>query len=180
MLRNDIQRVLTAYLQRFPEDAATVADLRSLMDAGADVCSRSEFRGHVTCGAILLDGVGNALMIHHRALDKWLFPGGHLEAGDMSLAGAALRELVEETGISADLIEPLGDPTGAPIHLDCHPIPANPAKGEPAHRHFDFRFVWVGMPGQVSLQTEEVRGWRWEDIGQAPLAIRERLMLQSN
>jgi hypothetical protein len=39
MLRNDIQRVLTAYLQQFPEDAATVADLQSLMDAGAAVCS---------------------------------------------------------------------------------------------------------------------------------------------
>jgi 8-oxo-dGTP pyrophosphatase MutT (NUDIX family) len=147
------------------------------MNAGADVCSRKEFRGHVTCGTILMDRAGNALMIHHRALDKWLFPGGHIEASDISLAGAALRELVEETGISADLIEPLSGMADLPIHIDCHLIPANPAKDEPAHRHFDFRFAWVGMPGQVTMQAEEIRNWEWADIGQAPRAIRERLAL---
>ncbi|MEU8404124.1 NUDIX domain-containing protein [Nonomuraea sp. NPDC048892] len=36
-------------------------------------------------------------MIHHRALDRWLLPGGHVEPDDHSLYGAALRELEEET-----------------------------------------------------------------------------------
>lgn len=36
------------------------------------------------------------------------FPGGAVEAGDESLLDTALRETGEETGISANLIEPLG------------------------------------------------------------------------
>lgn len=37
---------------------------------------------------------------------------------------------------------------GAPIDIDVHAIDANPAKGEGAHRHFDFRFAFY-------LVTEE-------------------------
>lgn len=40
------------------------------------------------------------LMIHHKKLNKWLPPGGHLETDELPHKGA-IREVFEETGIVA-------------------------------------------------------------------------------
>ena len=40
------------------------------------------------------------LLIHHKGLDKWLPPGGHIEENEVPHE-AAIREVYEETGISA-------------------------------------------------------------------------------
>ena len=54
-------------------------------------------------------GGDRLLLLHHRDEERWCFPKGHVEAGE-SLAEAARRELVEETGIP-DLVpsEELGE-----------------------------------------------------------------------
>lgn len=176
MLDADIQKTLTDYAEFFPDDRAVIDELMALKESGADITSRKEFRGHVTCGAIIIGAHGKLLMIHHRALDKWLFPGGHLEQEDRSLRDAAMREVSEETGISEpDIQMPDGVLNRMPIHIDCHPIPANPAKQEPDHRHFDFRYVFRTRTERINLQLDEVRDWEWTGPRQAPEAIRQRL-----
>lgn len=40
------------------------------------------------------------LMIHHKKLNKWLPPGGHLEENEIPHEGA-IREVFEETGVTA-------------------------------------------------------------------------------
>ncbi|MGW0588469.1 NUDIX hydrolase [Streptosporangium sp. NPDC002607] len=116
--------------------------------------------GHATAGAILADPDGRILHIRHLALDRWLLPGGHLEASDATLLDAALRELAEETGIPAAAVTPAGD---RPVHLDIHPIPANAAKGEPDHRHIDFRFLFHTANAVGRLQTEEITAAAWRE-----------------
>ncbi|WP_211264014.1 NUDIX hydrolase [Streptosporangium amethystogenes] len=130
-----------------------------LLDDGTDLMTRDEFRGHATAAAILADPDGRILDIRHLALDCWLPPGGHLEASDATLLDAALRELAEETGIPA-AVTPAGR---RPLHLDIHPIPANPAKGEPDHRHIDFRFLFRTATEVGRLQTEEITAAAWRE-----------------
>ncbi|MGW1816015.1 hypothetical protein ACWCQM_20910 [Streptomyces sp. NPDC002125] len=50
------------------------------------------------------------------------------------------------------------------LHIDVHPIDANPAKGEPAHQHFDFRFLFHTTADIGELQTEEVTDAAWRTM----------------
>jgi 8-oxo-dGTP pyrophosphatase MutT (NUDIX family) len=169
-----IRDTLADYLDAHPDEKWQLAAIPELLDAEANLSSRKEFRGHVTAGAILADPAGRILHVKHRALNRWLLPGGHLEGGDTSLLAAAQRELTEETGIPASVVIPARD---RPIHVDAHHIPANPAKGEPDHRHFDFRFLLRTSAEIVELQTEEVTAaaWRYADTI-ADEILRSRVM----
>lgn len=153
-----IRVTLAEYTDAHPEEKPALAILHELLDDGVNLTNRKEYRGHVTAGAVLLNGNGDVLFIHHVALGKWLTPGGHVEPEDVDLIGAALRELIEETGITltASPVSPL------PAHIDVHPIPANPAKNEDAHQHIDFRYLFRAEGEQsVQLQEEEVSAWAW-------------------
>jgi len=158
-----IRDTLTAYLEQRPEDKDSLAALiEGLEDTAETIASRKEFRGHVTAGALLLRSDGRVLLVEHKALEKWLFPGGHLEDSDETLVQAALRELAEETGIDPGLVTPVSP---VPLHVDIHPIPANPAKDEPGHQHFDFRFLFRTEADVTGLQAEEVLDYSWQFAG---------------
>ncbi|MFE0101301.1 NUDIX hydrolase [Streptomyces sp. NPDC059009] len=169
-----IRTTLDDYLDAHPEEKVPLASLVELLDAEADLTSRKEFRGHVTAGAILADPDGRILHIRHLALQCWLLPGGHLEAHDDTLSSAAQRELTEETGIPTCVVTPADH---RPIHIDAHHIPANPAKEEPEHRHFDFRFLFRTSADVIELQTEEVTAATWRDADTiADVALRGRVL----
>ncbi|WP_329144839.1 NUDIX domain-containing protein [Streptomyces sp. NBC_01456] len=156
-----IRTTTTAYLDQHPENKGELAVVLGLLDDGDDLTSRKTLPGHVTVGAILVGADGRVLHIHHLATGRWLLPGGHLEPSDSTLLQAAGRELAEETGIPPHVVTPHGE---TPLHVDVHPIDANPAKKEPAHQHVDFRFLFRTTADIGELQTEEVSDAAWREI----------------
>ena len=122
---------------------------------------RSTLEGHVTASAWVLNlQKTHALFLHHAKLNRWLQPGGHLDDMDFSPAHGALREALEETGITNLAFDKLlGDHI---FDVDVHPIPARDA--EPAHLHYDLRYLVV-LPNEtpsteVSISAESL-GFRW-------------------
>jgi 8-oxo-dGTP pyrophosphatase MutT (NUDIX family) len=172
----EIAGAVQAYLRRYPEDAQRLEPLLAGIDGGSAITDRTAFTGHVTCSAVLVDERWRVLHIHHNVLGIWLRPGGHLEPTDVSLTGAALRELTEETGIPEELVR-LRDGT-VPIDIDAHIIPANPGRGEPAHPHFDVSYIFTLLDPSATLrlQAEEVNAYRWVSADAVqPEMVRNRL-----
>ncbi|WP_369375324.1 NUDIX hydrolase [Promicromonospora sp. Populi] len=152
---------------------------------------------HLTASTLVLshDGTRVLLTMHAKAR-RWFQFGGHLEAGDRTLAGAAEREAREESGLTLSV-----DPV--PVHLDEHEVPfcrpgvagglgtsagsdssggsaARPDSGEgvgttdspgeadrPVH-HLDVRFVAVAAPDAEPVLSEESLDVRWWDVDALP------------
>ncbi|UBU14270.1 NUDIX hydrolase [Nonomuraea gerenzanensis] len=160
--REEITAVLGRYLAAHPDRAADVELLeQALARGGQDLASRKTLPLHVTASAAAIDDTDHVLMIHHRALNRWLLPGGHVEPEDHSLYGAALRELEEETGLPWRHAVSPPAPDLIPVDIDVHYIPANPSKGESAHLHADFRFGFRVQPSAITIQAEEVTAFAW-------------------
>ncbi|HEX3955989.1 MAG TPA: NUDIX domain-containing protein [Trebonia sp.] len=75
-----------------------------------------------------------------------LQPGGHLEPADATLAGAAERELAEETGIDPGAVSCVSQ---APVYVEFGRVPARAEKGEPDHFHLDFGYAFATADGDV-------------------------------
>jgi 8-oxo-dGTP pyrophosphatase MutT (NUDIX family) len=105
---------------------------------------------HVTASAVVV-GPRGVLLHRHKRLGIWIQPGGHVEA-DEALLGAAQRETLEETGLSAEAV---GD---EPLHIDVHAAP----KG---HEHLDVRFLLRadGEPRPAAGESPEVAWFGWSD-----------------
>lgn len=144
-----------------PEDAAQAALKACFADfvtAHPDCCERSLAHGHLTGSAWLVSADGRrALLMHHRKLDRWLQPGGHAD-GDFDLAAVALREAEEETALAGLLLE------GGIFDLDRHEIPARGT--EPAHWHYDLRFVVRAGGGEEFSQNAESLALAWFEISE--------------
>ncbi len=118
-----------------------------------DALYRSCLDGHLTGSALVVDPSRAAtLLIHHVKLDRWLQPGGHVD-GNGDLADSALREAVEEVGITGlEVCEPA-------IDLDIHAIPER--GDEPAHLHLDVRFLVLAPAGSSPTINHESFEARW-------------------
>ncbi len=159
----DVREAVQAYLAVHPQRREELADALVLLERDDDLILRSSFPAHVTVGALLLDGDSEVLTVWHRAYDRELQAGGHLEPDDETLISAALRELAEESGIDPARVELLRQ---EPVYIEYGPVPARPTKGEPAHHHMDigYSFAVRGPRPATAAQEEEIDSIFWRSI----------------
>lgn len=103
------------------------------------------------------------LLVHHKKLNKWLPPGGHVEL-DQDPEEALYAELREETGLTEGDLVIIGEkPTitspgtkflYAPTYLDIHEISAT-------HKHIGMTYILKSKTDTIQLSQREHNQIRW-------------------
>lgn len=128
-------------------------------------------------GVMLVNHEGLAFVgkrIDNREGDFWQMPQGGIDEGE-DLRAAALRELAEETGVTADLVELVGQ-TSAEM---CYDLPAELMGKLWGGRYRGQRQYWTlarftGVDAQVRLDAHdppEFCEWKWIDPDLLPTLI---------
>ena len=119
--------------------------------------------GHaLICSGYLVED-GRVLLVHHNVFDKWVPPGGHVEAGD-TFSGTAAREFREETGLDVEVLSA----TPALLHdQNATPLPG-PFYVDMLEEGFAIppitQYFYVRRSDRsqsISRQLEEVHDVRW-------------------
>lgn len=134
--------------------------LSDFLDSDVNLYSRLNSFGHITASAwILSHDLSSALLIHHKKLNIWVSPGGHVDPGESPLQAAA-REAHEEVGIGGLIPLSMGI-----FDLDIHRIPESAKKGEPEHWHADIRYAFrAGPDARVEINLDECNDFSWRKI----------------
>jgi 8-oxo-dGTP pyrophosphatase MutT (NUDIX family) len=150
-----LDRALHDYAVCWPAEHKAVSQFRQLLEHGDAAFRRDCLPGHFTGSAWLVSADGaRVLLTHHRKLDRWLQLGGHAD-GDTDSARVALREAQEESGLAGLRLE------GGLFDIDRHLIPARAA--EPAHWHFDLRYV-VRADDETFVVSDESHALAWRPV----------------
>jgi 8-oxo-dGTP pyrophosphatase MutT (NUDIX family) len=162
--------LLATYRACYPEEAETVARFDAFVRAETRCFERDCWSGHVTGSAWLVDATGTrVLLTHHRKLGRWLQLGGHSD-GDPDPLRVACREAEEESGLAVLPVSP------ALFDIDIHPIPARNA--DPAHHHFDLRFVLRVAGDEHFSVSNESHALSWVTIDELSRFTSEESMLR--
>ncbi|MEH0843416.1 NUDIX domain-containing protein [Micromonospora sp. CPCC 205711] len=162
LLHADAVALLTGWEPTSPAAAAARDRTVELLAAGPVTMDRAHRAGHVTASALVLDADGTrVLLCLHGKFRRWVQLGGHCEPTDRTLAGAALREATEESGIAGLVIDPV------PIDVDIHPVAC-----QGGSLHHDVRFAVFAPTGAVERVSDESEalGWFRPDRLPEPLA----------
>jgi 8-oxo-dGTP pyrophosphatase MutT (NUDIX family) len=124
------------------------------LEAHPDGLRRSCIPNHITASTLILSADGeHVLLTLHRKARAWFQMGGHCEDTDTTLAGAARREAVEESGV------PGLDLDSQPVQLSSHPVPFCDPRG--TVHHLDVRFLAVADADAAHAVSEESLDVRW-------------------
>jgi 8-oxo-dGTP pyrophosphatase MutT (NUDIX family) len=112
---------------------------------------------------VLTPDLSRVLLCFHRKGQFWVQLGGHVEAGDASVAAAAYREAREEGGITE--LRPFG---GVPLDLDRHALSS--AFGT-CQVHWDVGYVAFADVGAVPVVSNESEDVAWFDVERLPTHV---------
>jgi 8-oxo-dGTP pyrophosphatase MutT (NUDIX family) len=160
-LHADALRVLRSWRAPDADQERLRTDYVRHLEEHPDGMRRSCAGAHVTAGAVILSADHrHVLLTLHAKARQWFQMGGHCEEGDGTLAGAALREAEEESGVDGLQLDP------TPVHLDRHAVPF--CGDHASVDHLDVRFVAVAPAGAEHAVSEESLDVRWWPVDALP------------
>jgi 8-oxo-dGTP pyrophosphatase MutT (NUDIX family) len=170
-IRKPLIELLNAYNPVAPEEQRCKKQMLEFIQAHENCFERTLSVGHMTASVWLLSNdKTKALLMHHTKLDKWLQLGGHCD-GDPDVLAVAIKEAQEESGIQA--ISPVSKSI---FDIDIHWFPA--MNENPAHYHYDVRFLLYVTSQEPITQNHEAKELRWIGKNRNELPTKNRTIVR--
>ena len=173
----NLTSVLKTYRPWNRQEEQDIAEILRRLEQGEELYTRNNAAAHLTVSAwVVSPDRAQVLMAYHNLYDSWAWLGGHAD-GERDLLAVALREVQEESGISA-----------VPVSSDIFSVEILPVAGHekngtylPSHLHLNVTFLLEADPNAPVRPKEDENsrvGWfRAEDAVSASSEpwIRDRI-----
>ena len=159
----NLTSVLKTYRPWNRQEEQDIAEILRRLEQGEELYTRNNAAAHLTVSAwVVSPDRTQVLMAYHNLYDSWAWLGGHAD-GERDLLAVALREVQEESGISA-----------VPVSSDIFSVEILPVAGHekngtylPSHLHLNVTFLLEADPNAPVRPKEDENsrvGWfRAED-----------------
>ena len=136
----------------------------NFIDKFDNVLTRDNIFGHFSASAFVVNKERTKmLVVYHIINDGWIYPGGHAD-GEEDLLSVAVREVEEETGLKAKVLD-----------KNIYSIQSAPVKGHikkgkyiSAHLHLDVLYL-MEADDKIPLlyKDDESKGVKWVSFDEA-------------
>lgn len=168
---------LSAYRPWNPQEAQDRSELLRRLEQGEELFSRANPTAHLTVsGWVVSPDRTQVLMAYHNLYDSWAWLGGHAD-GEQDLLAVALREVQEESGLTA---RPVSEEI---FSIEILPVAGHEKNGVylSSHLHLNVTFLLEADPfAPVRHREGENQAVRWFSVEEALAAsgepwIRDRI-----
>ena len=153
-----------------PKDEMEIEDKKKILEflkTNENCYSRTNLKGHITAGALIMHEDGEVLLNYHKKLKIWLYFGGHSE-NEKNPLDTAKREVKEEGGITE--YDDLG---GKIFDVEVHIIPDDPIKNEPEHYHYHILYLFIVKKKNFKISEESIN-IKWCTIEEARQLMKDK------
>ena len=135
-----------------------------LINSFDDVLTRNNIFGHFTASAFVVNKDRTKMVVvYHIINDGWAYPGGHADGID-DLLSVAVREVEEETGLKAKVLDE------NIFAINSNPVIGHVKRGKyvSSHIHFDCVYI-MEADDKIPLvyREDESKGVKWVDFEDA-------------
>ncbi len=158
-----LQQVL-AYTPWNEQEEADKKILLSFLNSGEDILTRNNEVAHLTASAwVVSPDRSSVLMAYHNLYDSWAWLGGHAD-GDGDLMAVAMREVTEESGLSA--LRPLQDGI---FSLETLCVNGHEKRGKyvSSHLHLNVTYLFEGdCAASLAIKPDENSAVAWIPVSE--------------
>ncbi|NYF97465.1 NUDIX hydrolase [Janibacter cremeus] len=155
-LADDLRGLLTTWPAPTAGQEALRVEYLAHLDAHEAATAKTGPPTHFTASCLVVDaGAEHVLLTLHPKVGRWLQFGGHLEKDDSSVAAGALREALEESGLTAATLQL----RPGLAQLDRHALGSGFTR---CTEHLDLRWIATAADGAepvVSDESDDVAWW---------------------
>lgn len=134
------------------------------IDNNDDILTRENIFGHFSSSAFVVNkDRTKMLVVYHIINDGWIYPGGHAD-GEEDLLSVAVREVEEETGLKAKVLDK------SIFSIQSIAINGHVKRGKyvSAHNHYDVVYLMEAddtLP--LAYREDESKGVKWISFEEA-------------